>query len=445
VSPPRTGSQGPWVAHFEKLRKVSTLEALVRRIPAPVHGLNDLPVEVACKRLFAVLEDIYIPGPAEINLLLQMVERALAHAQQWYPDGRTFLRNIYSTTLDMPSAVPICLMGLSGVGKSALQRALCKIFEPKTALITVADDHSQFPWAPLRLALIKRDQSASAVLKSLCARSFPNSINVEATGDWLYRTGACMLVLDEMQYLTHGERSRIMVLKLLLLVAGLGVPMLYICNYSLVHRLLKLPHESRQAVLGELRLLAPSLAESAEWLAYLKAIQDALPDLFGFDLLKNAVPLWNYVAGLKRNLHRLLVAAYRGMRNAGTAVITWEMVEAAYKSSYYFAARQEVEALITHAVTGKRISRDLICPFEVDSNSEYEAALKDLQRQVFVGAVEQAALSKAEKQALAAVKKEAQPKAPKVLPVEKVVRSKAPKRPVTSSSLVDAAKAWLKS
>jgi len=166
-----------------------------------------------------------------------------------------------------------------------------------------------------------------------------------------------------------------------------------------------------------------------------------LPDLFGFDLLKNAVPPWNYVAGLKRNLHRLLVAAYRGMRKAGTAAITWEMVEAAYKSSYYFAARQEVEALITHAVTGKRISRDLVCPFKVDSNSEYEAALKDLQRQVFVGAVEQAALSNAEKQALAAVKKKAQPKAPKVLPVENVVRSKAPKQPVTSSSLLDAAKA----
>lgn len=177
----------------------------------------------------------------------------------------------------------------------------------------------------------------------------------------------------------------------------------------------------------------------------MKCVKAALPNLFGFDLVKNEAALWNYAAGLKRNLQRLLSAAYRAMRKVGAAVMTWAMLEAAYSSSHYFAARQEVELLMSHAATGKRIPRDLICPFEIESNQEYKSALKDLQRQAFAGAVEKTALSKAEKDALAAVKKQAQPKAPKVLPVEKVVRAKVVKGPFTSASLIDAANALLNS
>lgn len=406
--------------------------------PEPLQGLNLQPVEVACKLIFDAFEEIYIPGAVEIGLLLQMVEMALAHAQQWYPDGRTFLRNIYSESIEMPSAVPVCLTGLSGVGKSALRRALCKVFEPPSSLITVADDHSEFPWAPLRLALIKRAQNSTAVQRALSGRPY---VSIEATGDWMYRTGDCFNVLDEMQYLTHGESSRAMVLKVLLTVAGLGVPMLYICNFSLCYRLLKLSHEARQAVLANIRLLPPSLPESPEWLAYLAALQATLPGIFGFSLVSCARAIWNYTAGLKRNVHRLFIAAYRLMRKDGATTITWKMVEAAYESSYYFASREEVELIIAHAATGKIVRRDLVCPFEMESNEEYKRVIKDLHRQIYAQAVGHTALNKSEKDALAELKVQSEPKAPKQSPRQEASPEKPGKTPVTWASLVDSGNA----
>lgn len=441
MSTPDTGEQSPWVAHFRGLCSPEKLKAMTTCVPEPLHGLNLEPVEVACKRVFDALTAIYIPGPVELGLLLQMVEMALAHAQQWYPDGRTFLRNIYSETIDMPSAVPVCLIGLSGVGKSALRRALCKVFEPPSSLITVADDHSEFPWAPMGLALIKRAQSSTEVQRALCGRRFGKFVSIDATGDWMYRTGDCFNVLDEMQYLTHGESSRATVLKVLLTVAGLGVPMLYICNFSLCYRLLKLSHEARQAVLANVRLLPPSLPESPEWLAYLAAAQATLPGICGFSLVSSASVLWNYTAGLKRNLQYLLLAAYRLMRKDRTATITWQMVEAAYESSYYFASREEVELLIAHAATGKIVRRDLICPFEMEANEDYKRVVKELHRQIYARAVGRTALSKSEKDALAELQVQSEPKAPKESPRQAAALQKPKKTPVTSASLVDAGNA----
>ena len=445
---PRNTSQ--WVAHFSKLDCAKTLKRLSTNLGSPVLDLESDPAEVARKRLLDSWDSIYIPGPLEIELMLEMVQISLAHACQWYPDDESFLGTIYGQKISMRPAVPICLTGLSGVGKSALRRALVSMFMPPSPFISVAQDHGDFPWVPIRTALIQHAESPSGVLRALAEKDFPNRSLDRAALDLMYRTGTCFNLLDEMQSLTLGDTARAMVGKVLLKTLNLGIPMLYICNFSLGHRLKKMHHELRQAFLGNLRVLPPSSPTSKEWMGYLKAMGDAAPGVLGFDVGAHSVPLWNYTAGLKRNLQRLLGECYLAARKVGNAEIAWSTVENVYESPRYFASREEVEALMAHAATGKKISRDLMCPFDDDANqSDYHDALRVAQRGRFVNNVGRTALNAAEGKALESFKREAdgKPKSvARVEPVAPVGPSKTKKRAsksLNSSDLIATANALL--
>lgn len=432
-----------WVTHLKGLNSGKTLRKLTTNFADPQLGLHHHPTTVAREKLKSAWSSIYIPDPLEIEIMLEMVQMALAHAEEWYPDAKTFLSNIYTEKVEIPSAVPCCLMGLSGVGKSALREALRRAFAPPKKLIVASEDHGEFPWHPIRFASARFARTLKEILFALLGGEYPHTNIVKGTGIRLYQSGACLNVLDEMQFLTTGLTSRAMVSNVLLTIAGLGIPMLYICNYSLVHKLLKTPNEIRQILLPRLRLLSPSLPHSDEWVSYLQALQSSAPEIFDFDLVAHKIPLWNLTAGLKRNLQGLLQEAYIYARGRQAKKISWAMIDPVYRSDQYFSARNEISALISYAASGKRISSDLICPFDAEVDGAYKSTLSLGQRANFHIAVNNAVLTNEEKIALNRIKAEAEPKqsisASEPLPAG----PKPEPTPETAKSLVAAANALL--
>ncbi|MGJ7537556.1 MULTISPECIES: hypothetical protein [unclassified Variovorax] len=423
--------ESPWTSHLRGIKTIGDIARMVRVGAQALSGLGDAPVEVACRRIEAAWDAIYIPSESECRLLLEFVEVALAYANEWFRTKKAFLGTIFSGAINIPPVFPFCVTGLSGVGKSALRRALERLFTPPASTIAVSDEYEPFPWIPMRSALIENGPQSTLVFAALAGPgSKLKQTMVECRGS-MYRSGACFAVLDEMQFLTHGEDARAMAARLLLSAASLGMPLAYFCNFSMVYKMLKLPHESRQRLLARLRLVTPCSPRDPLWAEYLQELQAAVPGLFAFNLVDRATELWNYSAGLKRNLQQLLKESFRASRRVGETSVSWSTVESTYLHTDYFSTREEVEQLLAHAMGNTKIKRDLMCPFASPSNNEYQAALRSLLQQRFGKAVEDSVLNEAEKKELAKIKSD-------LSPVPAAQRRRADPRPRTAGAAAPA-------
>jgi len=110
---------------------------------------------------------------------------------------------------------------------------------------------------------------------------------------WIYRRGCCLIAIDELQFLTQSEQANVLVCQVLLAVTYVGVPMVFISNYSLCHRLLKRPPEAIQRLLTRPLILVPDLPDSDDWRNLLAEYQKAVPNLFIFSFVDRAKDLWN--------------------------------------------------------------------------------------------------------------------------------------------------------
>ena len=108
-----------------------------------------------------------------------------------------------------------------------------------------------------------------------------------------------------------------LVTKILLGVVYLCVPFFYVCNFSLVNRLLSRNVEDIQRLLADVVVLEPDPPESNDWKMLLAEYQRIGNAVFDFELVEQGSKLWNMCAGIKRHLVVLLSTAYREARSAG--------------------------------------------------------------------------------------------------------------------------------
>jgi hypothetical protein len=103
----------------------------------------------------------------------------------------------------------------------------------------------------------------------------------------------------------------------------------------------------------------------------------------------------------------LLVAAYRITRRQGRSQICWFDIMAAYKSDWFTASRQDVEALISHAAQGGSIRKDLMCPLPTSALGEhlqaYESHLREARTAIVAASVLHASMNAHEAVAIATI------------------------------------------
>lgn len=363
----------PWVNRFLPLLDRDEIRRRTRVAAQPVTGLRDLPMEVACQRVDEALSRIFVPTQRCCEILQHFVETAVSHCLGRYPSRKAFLAGCYEGQLPDCSMPPICLTGPAGSGKSKLIHALRRILPPDSSIRLNPGDH-EFRLVASWNVSIRARSGIPELLESLLPEARSGYYSHEMTQRNAFQSGVALLTADEFQFLTQSANANALVTQRLLELWGLQLPLIYIANYSLCHRLMRRPQEDVQRLLANPIVLEPEAPDSVDWHDLVREYKAACHEYLDIDPETDGDILHRYSAGLKRLSARLLVIAYRLVRKDGRHTITLRDIEKAYQSSQYTVNRRDVELMMNQWITGREARPDLWCPFGQPASSTQKLA-----------------------------------------------------------------------
>ncbi|MEW8509189.1 MAG: ATP-binding protein [Candidatus Thiodiazotropha sp.] len=335
------------------------------------HIPNSLLLEERIKKVKEVLDQIYVPTDSGCAFILHVIENITAFMGGRYPDISTYVSQVNNGFEPTEGASFICLTGPAGGGKSALISAMQRVL-PAPTTVFISPEHRHVPIQILRRVQIGGKDSNSQILKMLANPAYvagrvrlSEAEAVEHLIQWLYVCGTGGVAIDEMQFLTQSANANARVAKLLMSVGYPEVPVIYVVNYSLGHKLKKRPQEERQRLLADPYVLEPDGPRSASWQALIREYVHALPDLLSLDPVGDANELFRMTAGLPRVLRLLIISAMRQLGRKNDLVITVNALRYAYRTRNFDVHRADVEAMLSLSVSDLLASRrlDLVCPF----------------------------------------------------------------------------------
>lgn len=432
-----TDSLNPWVQQYQKVVSIKEIRLRAYIGGQPIERLGADPIEVACSRLTIGLKAIFVPTIRCCEIIRDEIERALAHAQIAYPSKKAVMQRIYDDFqyLEIAPYIPTCITGPAGTGKTQIARAIGRVLN-KSESVKPDIGHGQFPLTAYITILMSGKKSVSSALRPLAkpeiasghAKCAEDDLPKECA-EWQYKAGLCLYGLDELQFMAQSENASVLLTKTLLAHAEIRIPWHFIANYSLCWKLARRPQEAKQRILGRPIILLPDSPTSKDWLNVLEEYQIVVNLVFGFELVKRSVELWNFSAGLKRELIKLLISAYRICRLRGGAKVVWSDIEMAYSSIEFCDSRRDVELLIAHAAQGGDLREDLRCPFVggaiATAADQYRSDLCAARATKVAIAVVDAALTDVERKIVKAVRSRCEPSPEaKTAEVLKMVRPK---------------------
>lgn len=322
-----------------------------------------MPLELATQRIHEALKKVFYPTKQCLAILQRLVGIAHAHCMATYSGPREFLHGIYSKKTPLPDfARTLYLTGLAGTGKTQIVNAFCQLLEMDGEVV-VDDHHAPFPMRGPWAVEIRARSSSKDVLRGLAQVEGSPSELVDICRKAAFREGIPILIADEFQFATGSESANARVAQILLSLAYVGIPFVFVANFSLIRRLQRRPGEEQQRLLVDPVVLLPDMHTSDDWHKTLTAQRDVAPDFFLFDPVKDARTLHAYSAGRKRAVAELLLIAFRDA-HANGGKVDLQTLHRAYMSSTYAVYREETEILLAQSVQNypnlKRM--DLWCP-----------------------------------------------------------------------------------
>lgn len=361
----------PWLAGLDDLGDIDEIR---RRawVPGQAASLPDgVPIEQRTQALSQALASIYVPTDRGCRILTLLIGRMRAFLHDCYPDARTFLSTLYDGPAEDRGEAFLCLTGPAGVGKSALMAALERVLPaPRWLRLDVA--HPEVRIDLVRRVQVKANISDSAVLRALANPAFASRRKVPKVSEaiehlrrWFYTCGVATVVVDEMQFLTQSATANTRAAQLLLSLGYPGVPVTYIANYSLGHRLKARPQEERQRLLADHLVLRPDPPDAASWEALVAEYVKVAPDVLRLDPESHAWDLHRMTGGLPRLLGQLITTTFRYLAPANGGVVSIGALREIYRSRYFDTQRTDVEAMLSlsESTLLARGRKDLVCPF----------------------------------------------------------------------------------
>lgn len=362
-----SGPLNPWAARFEPLLDKDEIARRAEVVVSPIIGLNSLPVEQAVKLLTATFEFMYVPTSQGIDILHRWAGIAHAHCLVRYKDRKDFLAGIYAKEPPLIKfSFASCLAGLGGTGKTELVKAFQRIQLADSQLV-VDENHGPFPLHSVWKITINAKSSTKDLLKYLAGVDGTIRDLLEKCQKLAYLNGVAIVFADEFQYATQSSLANTRVTQMLYLLAYLGLPFIYVTNYSLLARLLKRPQEDRHRLLNSPMVLLPDQPDSTDWIKLLHAQKMVAPDVLEFDVMTDGAAIHHYSAGIKRAEKSLIAIAYRISRETGKGKVTLREIEKAFKHTEYTIFRRDVEDLLTQQIQNKKVRgrEDLWCPIDI--------------------------------------------------------------------------------
>lgn len=361
----------PWIARFSGLTELDEIERRAYIPAQPIYDLVQSPTDTAVELLRKGLEKIYVPTQQHCEILKRLVEIALAHAISVYTDRRSILEVAYKDTFKSSPQPAICLIGLAGVGKSSLVTALSRVL-PGDNFIDIDDSHRGFPLKSVLQIEVGTRRGLGSILTQLCAENFPmegcakkNEEAVQLLAKKAYLSGISLLTADEFQFFTQSSTANAKITEVLLALRDIGLPFIYVGNYSLGHRLMKRNDEDRQRLCSQPIFLDPELPDSYDFRWQLREMLHVAPGLLAFDPELDSEKIYLYSAGAIRRVIMLMTIATRYVLVNGLPKVTISEIEIAYKSTDYSAMRNDVRAIAGQMITGEddKSRKDLCCPY----------------------------------------------------------------------------------
>lgn len=361
----------PWAERFEKLLDAEAIRKGVAVGVPPLVGLNRLPTELATKQLETALKTVFFPTSQCVTVLQRFVGVAYAHCRVTYPSLKAFMAGVYAEEVPLEKfSAPICLTGLGGTGKTELIRAFIRL-QGMDSAVEADDKHPPFPLNVAWLVTILARSTPKDVLVRLSNKAASPSELVEVCRKLAFRDGVPFLCADEFQFATGSSSANARVTQMLYCLAYIGIPFVYVANFSLLRRLQKRPEEDQQRLLSDPIVLLPEACGSEDWVMTLRSQQSVAPDVLLFDPVNDAKNLHTFTAGRKRAMVRLAMIAFRTEHRRG-GVVDFDALRRAYHSEQFARYREESEILASQLIRNApdKIRNDLWCPIPLPKGAE---------------------------------------------------------------------------
>lgn len=357
---------------FDGYMDIDSIRKRVVIRPEPLADLELLPPQLGAELLAERLKSMYLPNEFSLHFIKEMIGLAYLHNLKLFSSEAGYAAGVFNPPEVEVS--PICLTGLAGVGKSqtiaALRRAMpapleltADMFDGKVELAShwYASARGKASGKQLLLDFVHGSDHEGrggnlAKLLVLCRRR-------------ANRDGVCMVVLEETQHINTGSGAS-KVTDILLTMAAIGMPMIFVSNYSLVHKLLGRNSEDKQRLLSEPRIMLPEQPQSLDWSDYVDECIRLTGGRVKAGKIEFASELYRFTFGIKRLAVQLLKLAYLECRAVGRKQIELDDLLQAYRSSAYTSSAREVEELNLQVIKygSSKAHKDLQCPFDLPTD-----------------------------------------------------------------------------
>lgn len=354
---------------FDGFMDIESIRKRVTVRPEPVKGLEALHPWVAAEKLAQKIDEIYLPNEFSLHFIEEMINLANLHSLKTFRNAAEYAAKVF--TPSDSEVFAICLNGLAGVGKSqtiaALLRALPPPMQFACDLFQGTIDLSSYWYASARDKASGKQLLLDFVIGGEHDGRGGNQKKLLTQSRRIAsRDGVPLVVLDETQHINTGQGAS-RVTDILLTVASIGPPAIYVSNFSLVHRLFKRNSEDKQRLLSEPRIMLPDTPDSQDWRDYVNECVRVSDGRIRASMDEFAAELYRSTFGIKRLAMLLLKAAYIECRTAGRKQIEVPDLIRAYRSSGYTSNARDVEELQLQLINqgSKRARLDLVCPFDL--------------------------------------------------------------------------------
>jgi hypothetical protein len=264
----------------------------------------------------------------------------------------------------------------AGLGKSKLIEALMRVFGPPP-MIAVAPHLPPQCFFGMLLLRIEGNTKRGDLLNGLAlAMGFTpdyrsgSKAEVNRIRRQLYRAGVMLIFVDEMQFMTQSANAHAAAARALHFLRQLGVPLAFVGNYSLGHKLLQRPSEDIQRFLANPAILLPDAHDDASFIEMLRESVRVMGGTLRIDPLADAQMIHWYTGANRRAWRSLLVLAYGDVRRKAAreadVTISMDDIGRAYCSTSYSAFRGDVATCRKQLIQGTKLRDDLWCPFELE-------------------------------------------------------------------------------